>query len=82
MNVSWNTDLLFKELKSGDEIIAILDCAVNPIRLIYRDNGSFTDAFGQPFDIDSFKIIGYTLYPKELRQWTQINKSVLCVTSN
>lgn len=66
INAIWSTDLSFKNLKLGDEIIAIIDSSINPIRLKYMSNGTFVDGLGLTFDTNMFKIIVYTKYPKEL----------------
>lgn len=73
-NANWETDL--DKLEYGDDIIAILNLSVNPIRLTYTGKTTrivddttkkvqtFTDAFGKPFRTEIFKIILYTKYPK------------------
>lgn len=74
MQANWETD--FNKLEYGDDIIAILDYSVNPIRLTYvgkttrviddttKTVHTFTDAYGKPFNTEIFKIILYTKYPK------------------
>jgi hypothetical protein len=83
MNVNWETDL--NKLEYGDDIIAILDCSVNPIRLTYvvkttcvvddttKTVHTFTDAYGKPFNTEIFKIILYTKYPKINKEITNEN---------
>lgn len=74
MQSKWETNL--NKLEYGDDIIAILDWSVNPIRLTYigkttcvnddttKTVHTFTDAFGRPFNTEIFKVKLYTKYPK------------------
>lgn len=83
MQANWETDL--NKLEYGDDIIAILDWCVNPIRLTYigkttrviddttKTMHTFTDAYGKPFNTEIFKIKLYTKYPKSTKEITNEN---------